>query len=352
MAHRRSRLRPARLVLLALLASLAWCVLSLFASSPSASADDGSSRGSGLLGAVGETLEGVGGTLEQTVAGVDAAVAAVTTAVAPVAEPVVAPVPEPVSEPVVAVVQTATTTADSTVGATDAAIVAGIDAVASSVTEVAQAAPASDIVAPAVTLTSQVPVVADVLDRTRAGDALTGIAEGADAAVSALIGSAPPTAPLLPDLPLSGLAPVTDALTAPGPVLLPGLPLPGRVLPDRPSVAGDGPLAALLAAPGPQEALRVDDASADRGTSVSTLDPGASTAAGASRAAERTGAPGLSGALAGSSASLTAGGGNGGVAALGAESGPHSATGSSSVRLPADEALPGAPVYDTDVSPD
>lgn len=349
MAHRRSRLRPARLVLLALLASLAWCVLSLFASSPSASADDGSSRGSGLLGAVGETLESVGGTLEQTVAGVDAAVAAVTTAVAPVAEPVVAPVPEPVSEPVVAVVQTATTTADSTVGATDAAIVAGIDAVASSVTEVAQAAPASDLVAPAVTLTSQVPVVADVLDRTRAGDALTGIAEGADAAVSALIGSAPPTAPLIPDLPLSGLAPVTDALTAPGPVLLPGLPLPGRVLPDRPSVAGDGPLAALLAAPGPPEALRVDAASADRGTSVSTLDPAASAA---SRAAERTGAPGLSGALAGSSASLTAGGGSGGVAALGAESAPHSATGASSVRLPADEALPGAPVYDTDVSPD
>src|SRR3546814_16012828 len=104
MAQRRSRLRPARLVLLALLASLAWCTLSLFTSSPSASADDGSSRGSGLLGVVGETREGVRNTLQQTIDGVDAVVTAVTTTVVPVVEPVVAPVPETVHQPVVTII--------------------------------------------------------------------------------------------------------------------------------------------------------------------------------------------------------------------------------------------------------
>src|SRR3546814_1548556 len=92
--------------------------------------------------------------------------------------------------------------------------------------------------------------------------------------------------------------------------------------------------------------------STDRATSVPTAGPAASTVVSASTGVETTGEPGLSGALAGSSASITAAGGAGGLTAVGAESVPHSATGTSSVRLPADDALPGAPVYDTDISPD
>src|SRR3546814_7373898 len=144
MAQRRSRLRPARLVLLALLASLAWCTLSLFTSSPSASADDGSSRGSGLLGVVGETLEGVGNTLQQTTDGVDAVVTAVTTAVVPVVEPVVAPVPEPVSQPVVTVLQTLTTAPDTAVAPADARVTAPTEPHAYPAARAAQQAPGQD----------------------------------------------------------------------------------------------------------------------------------------------------------------------------------------------------------------
>jgi len=359
-AQRIERLRPARLMLLGLLACLLWCVLSLFASATSATAHDGSARtGSGLLGVVGETLNGVGHAVQQTTTAVDEVVASVTTAATPAVAPALPPVPEPVAQPVVAVAETVTQTADTAIAAVNHTAGGVVDTVTATVSEIADAGAVSAIVTPVVDVTAEIPAVSGALDRTGVADALIGAAFGLDAAVSGVVGDAPTAAPLLPDLPVSGLIPPTDLLTSPPATSLPGL---DGLLPMLPAPASvelaDAPATHAAAAAAANGGAGVWPVRSPHATGVPTLEqkaldgqsPLASTSGGTGTSPSS--APGLRASLGATGSITAASGGGASVSALGTEGLFPSAADVSSVRHLADDALPGAPVFDTDVSPD
>ncbi|MGP3533606.1 hypothetical protein ACTU3I_02345 [Microbacterium sp. RD1] len=352
----RSRVRPARLLLFALLAALAWCLLSLLAPTSSASADDGQ-RGSGLLGAVGDTLAGVSDTLEQTTGVVDAVVTEVVT---PVAPPVVAPVPAPVAEPVVTpppapvaqpvpvvpavpdVVAIAPSVADAVIDTVNATAAATVDDVTSAVSEVGAAGTVSRVTAPIIDLAGSLPVVRVVADRLELADTVGTVADSVDRTVASVIGTPTPTGPLLPPLPAPGVDVDVDVDPIVGE-------LPSGITPVR----AEGVLASL-------RGDVTDDATAEPAPHVNSARAGSGLIDGTAAVhPSAEGSPSVGGPSAvgpdpvsGSTTAANGGAGAGAPAALGYEDSHADAAAGSALRSVADDALPGAPVYDTDISPD
>ncbi|MCJ1708496.1 hypothetical protein [Microbacterium sp. VKM Ac-2923] len=163
--------RTLRVFLLGVLVSLATAVLSLFATSMSASADD---SGSGLLGAVGSTVNGV------------------TDTAGDVVEPVTTAVVEPVAN----------------------------------VTDVAGSGVVGAIVDPVVATAGSLPIVGPVVEQSGLGGVVTGVAGAVDETLPVVVGTAPEIAPVVPSLPGDGGEVLSPApgVTAP-PVTPPAAPL-------------------------------------------------------------------------------------------------------------------------------
>lgn len=334
-----------KLVLLAVLAGVAWCALSLFASSSSASASDNPENGSGLLGAVSQTVSGVGETLSEVTGSVEPVVSTVVTTVAPAVEPLPAPAAAPV--------QQAVETVQATTAAVDTSTVAVVDATAGAVADVAASGPLEAAVEPAVGLAENVPVVGDVLELTGLDTALTDTAGRFDAAVAAVVGDpGPGVGSIVPALPLDGVEELAGSIDGPHLPVVPELALPLDLVAEAPSLGT------------PDAATPSDALSAGRTAVTSTavgvrsatlegtgLPSGAATSADGDSESSRDGLPGGSLGIAGST-----GAGNGApagsAAAVAHEGSQRSIYAFTTVRSSIDDALPGAPVFDSDVSPD
>lgn len=342
-----------RLIVIAVLAALAWCVLSLFASTSSASADE---NGGGLLGVVGQTVSGTGEVLGGVTDAAEPVVSTVVDVVAPVAEPLPAPVAEPVGQ----VVDTVVTTADQTVAAVDSVAVTAVDTTLNTVADVADAGLVGQVVTPVVDLVESVPVVGAIVEGTGAGGLLTGTAGAVDSTVGTVVGTpGPSVGSIVPELPLSGVDEVVDILdpstsTGSGSELpvLPGIPLPvvPSVLPVTDIPVATASAAALSSSP-------------SRGSSGSPAGHGARFAApegtGASVSSYTSPAdsgPSLGGApggfLGAAGSANAAAGASGPAAGLAHEDGHGSIYSFTTLRSATDDDLPGAPVFDSDVSPD
>jgi hypothetical protein len=355
--------RGGRLLLLALFAAIAWTVLTLFASVSSSSASEGDDPGSGLLGAVGNTLDAATSAVAETTGAVDQLVTEVTTAVTPAVQPVVSPLPAPVAQPVAEVVTTVTETAQTAVAHVDTAAVDAVDTATSTVTGVAGAEVVSTVVKPVVELVESAPVAGAVVETIGLGDGLNQVAAGVDGTLSTVVGSAPPVGSILPELPLTA---VTDAATVIGGAGADGVDPPAwgvlPVLPFLPSphqasrVAGTT-VAMPSAAPGPPDALRARAGAPVAISGPSTPLRGLSWPADSAVQGHVDSAPfgpglPIGSAVAGGPASATSAGAGSALAGLAHED-PHGPLyGFSTLRTTIDDALPGAPVFDTDVSPD
>ncbi|MFG6402587.1 hypothetical protein [Microbacterium sp. P04] len=353
-----ARKRAVRVALLALLLGVAWCVFSLFAPSSSASAEE--RDGSGLLGTVGSVVGSAGDVVGGVTDTVDEVLTGTVQAVAPVATPVVAPIPEPVAAPVAQVVTQAPAIVNQAVVHVDTVATATVDAATGAVAEVADAGLVSAVVAPVTDIVTEVPVLGSLVEETGADSALDSVAGGLDGAVSDLVGSAPATVPLLPQLPTGAVDAVTEILV-PSPVSLPGSVFPIGGIP-----AGIVPGSVVIpAAPGASQSgastpssspssIRFPAAHATGLSAEEAVIPGVLTAATITDGEVPVwGSAGAAGSVPGSPASVGGSGGASGLGAALAGTAPHGAHNSFSYfRVHTDDALPGAPVFDTDVAPD
>jgi hypothetical protein len=338
-----------RLLLLALLAGIAWCALSLFASTSSASAAEGDESGSGLLGAVTQTVSGAGAVVTGVV---DAADPVVTTVVETVVTPVAAPVPAPVAQPVGAAVEAVAATVDTTVAAVDTVAVGAVETATAAVADVADAGLVSHIAEPVVDLATSVPVVGDVIVATGLDTAVTDTASGLDDAVGAVVGQPGEVGSVLPELPLTGVDAVAETLD----------PTPAVSTPNGDDASVADAIDAEATDPVPGEARLASDAPSGRSAGPQDAEgarSGAPGGTGASTASVVSPAfdpgpslGGVPGGALGSGSSVSGAAAGAAAAAIGHEDAhrvPHAFT---TLRTTTDDALPGAPVFDTDVSPD
>lgn len=360
--------RVRRVLLLALFAGITWCVFSLFFPSTSASAAE-NDRGSGLLGAVGSVVDGVSGAVSETTAAVDTAltgtVEAVTPAVAPVTAPVAVAVPAPITQPVGDVVQTVTRTADATVGRVDAVVTDVVNETTSAAAEIADAGLVSEVVAPVTEVVAEVPVLGAIVTEAGLDETVGDVADAVDGTVSTVVGSAPRIDSVLPDLPGGAIDPVVDPIGTPSTGTVPVLQLPQFVQTavlgsPRPAPATEHPHpgitpaaarstgghapASRLSAPG---AALVFDAAGSFSANTALLSPVSTEPTGAADSP----AGGLRGVLGSSSAAGSAGPGSAVAETIPGDS-INAASSLSLFRTDTDDALPGAPVFDTDVAPD
>jgi hypothetical protein len=358
MVQGRRRVRPARLLLLAGVGGLAWAALTLL-SPASASADDGGDRSGGLLGTVSSTLSSVGDTVGATVGAVDSVVTSVTSVVVPVAAPVVAPVPAPVAQPVAEVVHAAPAVVGGVVGAVDAVATGAVDGAAQGVADLAGSAPVGTIVEPVADIVTDASVVGDLSDALGLDQVLITTAEALDGAVATVVGTPAPVGSVLPVPPLTSLDPVAELLdgaaaTLPELPQIPGIPgVSGTLTPalalseSRTAALADRSATLLVPAPQGRTASSAWSATAMAQETAAGALAVAITVSGAGDGAP-TALPGA-GTASGSASGQSAGGGS---AALGHEDFHTTARGPIGSAHLDDDALPGAPVFDTDVAPD
>jgi hypothetical protein len=347
--HGIGRAYPARWLLLALFAGLVWCALSIFGTGGSASAhEDPADHDPGILGTVGTVVNGLGETVGGATQAVDQVVTAVTTSVAPAAQPVVAPLPAPVAHPVADAIDTVRSDVAQATAGVDHAVTAVVDTAASTVSEIAQYAPATAVVQPVVDTATRLPVVGSGIDSLGVGALLLGAAGAVDDTVEAVVGTAPTVDGILPPPPLSGLDPILAIVRGSGTSVLP-LPSEG----PNPSIA--------LPSAGASGVAPAHDTAASRGLAgVTSADLTGARGTGASASASPAVASDADaaregGALPGPTAptgSISAAAAGAAAQALAFEhaSGPYASL--STFRSHTDDALPGAPVHDTDVAPD
>lgn len=356
-SHRLTRTH--RLLFVALFVGIAWATLSVFLSTSSASASHGEDQAA-LLDALGQTPTSAASIASDTSGVVDRAAASVTTAVISVAQPAVEHVPAPVSQPVVHAVDTVTHGADHSAAHVDHDAVAVVNAVTSALGDAAAAGIISTGVAPVVDVAESLPTAGDALSDLGVGSGVLAVAASVDTTTARLVGPAPPIDSLLPELPLSGVAPIIDALDPDDdPPVRPPRPSP-PVLASPPARAPTGPPGSsapeagvgIVQAPSPNDragssGARAHSASSAGGLSTTGLDlhlaPGGSPSDGAPL-----------GAVTANGGPSAAGQNHHRAAIAGAVHENHHASlrGSVCPRAAADDALPGAPVFDTDISPD
>lgn len=349
-----ARLR--RLLFLAVFAGMAWCVLSLASSAESASANEGDASGSGLLGTVGSVVNGVGGAVSDTTGVVDQTLTSAVDVVAPVAEAV------PVVAPVASTVREVASEVDAVVQETDTVVRDTVDATTGTVTDVAQSGIVSTVVHPVVDVVTEVPVAGTLLTQTGLADTVDTVATGVDATVSTVVGTAAPAEGIFPELPVSALDPlspptVVDESPGPGTDISTGdhaTPVTLEIAVSTweiaaPTVIETGAALATsgrVATSAPSSSLATLSAAAD--VSAAALG-GADSVDGGDIPWPGGGSTGL---VAGGGASATGGSSATGSAATSPEPAQSRGIAFTSFRVHSDDALPGAPVFDTDVAPD
>lgn len=359
----RVALRPVhRVLFLAIFVSMAWCAISLATAASSASAAQTEGNGSsGLLGAVGSLVNEVG----DTAAGANEVVDDAAASLAPVAEPVAALAPVPVET----VATEAVRTVDTTVRGADAAVVETIEATLAPVSAAADSGLVGDVVGPLVGAVSEVPVVGGLVEQVGVDDVLVDVASGVDGAVSAIVGTSAPIDPILPSVPeIPGAPGLPDAPRAPHPTVAETVEEsdapPAETAPSSPQVAFSSGLPAVIPEVTAAERRKVESVSrmvlmgqrisraesspVDAGVSLSLGTPPVDDAGRDERP------PGEPLAIAPASPASAVGGSGGastmpGIAGVDPRT-PRSAF--STVHTAANDALPGAPVFDTDVAPD
>lgn len=361
-----------RMLLFGVLAALAFVVLSFFASASSASADEGS----GLLGAVGSTVETVADTgggaveavaepvVEPVVETASPVVESVVEPVAQVVEPVTAPVaevlPAPVAEVVTAPTEVVPTVVDTvnTVGDVANDTVSGtVGTVGDVVSGVAGSGLVGGVIAPVVDTVESLPVVGAVVESTGLGGVVTDVAVGVDETLPVVVGELPSSvAPVVPTVPGGTQG---GGVTVPSPPSFPGLPIPGAPSVSLPgaSVADLPPAVASVVrqSSSPVDAAQLARLFRDAGTaSAQTVQDAAGAASiTPSSPADRGASSVTLGAASGAGAAISGSSATGGAAPATAD---HGALSASLVLLSrggdVDDDIPAVPVYATDVSPD
>lgn len=371
---RPARARDLRRILWAALAlCLGWFALSLVFPASSASAEE--RHGSGLLGVVGQTVDTATSTVSHVTQHVDSVVGSAVTTVAPVVEPAVAPVPAPVREPVAEVVSSANQAVQNTVTQLDSTVTGVVGTATDLVGGVADSGIVSGVTEPVVDLVTSVPVVGGVVEKVGLDDTVRDVAAGTDEVVSGVVGSPAPVSGVLPTPPTGAVDVIVDTVRPGGPdaPTLPGIgdgvvvPLPSPVLPTSPINSAPGAGGAVEDPVIVRADAASTAASAAPTSSASTLPPGISSAAVAAQAAASGGSspaspdPGTPPSPTAPATPQTSAGsgsvaaGSGGPGTSPADSGGSFGIQSLALLSPrtvVNDALPGAPVYDTDVSPD
>lgn len=307
------RARMWRVLLLSAGVAFLWALITLFAQTSASSAAENDSAGKGLLGAVTSTVNKAAETVTTTVGEVGTTVKTVVKAVEPVTAPVVDVAPKPVRDTVKAVVTKTTAVVDKTVGTVDKTTAAVDTTVRTVVDE---------------TLTT----VSDIT----AGTPIVGDLVGTPTALNPII---PTVGAIVPDL-----GPVLGGEPAEG---TPGVDGPVTSTPSGPAIAGT-----VGAAVGP--AVGAQDAfpwAASRAWSALV----ATTAAVVTASAQGV-LPFSSGGFPVDVAPVSAPASGALVLTFGAMAmlavvRPRFAASVFRTTGPQDDALPGAPVYETDTSP-
>lgn len=153
-----------RVLLLSAGIAFLWAVITLFAQTSASSAAQDDTGGKGLLGAVTSTVNHVTGAVGSTVGEVGTVTKTVVKAVEPVTEPVVAVAPKPVRETVKAVVTKTVQTVDKTTAAVDTTVRSVTGKTLTTVSDVAATTPlVGGLVGTPAPLTPVIPPVAPVL---------------------------------------------------------------------------------------------------------------------------------------------------------------------------------------------
>lgn len=328
-------------------AALACGVALVLVSSASAHAAEDDTDGTGLLGLVSAATATVSATVEQVDSGLSEVVQETAAVVAPVSEVVHAAVPAPVAAPAAPAVSAVTEVSESVVESVEFAAGSAVGAVES----VAASEPIDAVADAVLVAVGDAPLGGSVLDRvvaTEPGHALVGAASAIDHLLVSVIGNSAGPAVTLPDVPTG----ILDQVVA---IITPDSHAPGPVPDARPDPAvgaaqpaGTGSLIPgvpdSIPAPGSVEQTAHPRLPATTTTAARASDPGP---------VPSSAPPG--GPLTPGSCSLTgASGGAHGGAAL------HAALNAAAVPLLRDggaasvssDAVPPAPTYPTDVSPD
>ncbi|GAA1949737.1 hypothetical protein [Microbacterium aquimaris] len=339
----RSLTHAQRVLLVALGLGLLWAAAAILLHTPSAGAAEDDDAG--LLGAATSVVEGATGAVDD-VAGATLDTAA--TVVAPVVETVTEPVAKQAPAPVAAVVEAVpevvapvVETVTQTVTTTTDVVENGAGAVAETVETVVSSGPVSSVTTPVVELVSEVPIVGDVAEGLGVGEAITDTAAVIDTTVgTVLVGDTTDPAPpvvVIPELDLP-VAPAVPALPGTVPALIAA----------HVSV-GEAAIATAVASVATAMGAAWWSQNGSWAPSAIAAAIGATAVVGAAGSrlltphAAPSHAPGGNGSALGAAAAQPAGMLGDTWRSLLHAGPPHSHV---------DDALPGAPVYDTDSTPD
>lgn len=317
-----------------------------FVGTTAAHAADDDAEARGLLGAVTSVTDSVSSTVDD----IDVALSDVVTKTAQVAEPVVAVVqtvaPTPAAAAVPPVTDGAAGVAQSTVDLVESATTTVLDAV----DEAVEAEPIASVTDAALSAVSEARIVGDVAAAVVPAtlqDVVSRVSSRLDDALETIVGDPPGAAVLLPDIPTG----ILDGVVG---VIVPGAGTPSGSLPDATGVGKGTPHVE------PSALTALSPTGAGRGPSlpapgvrvpVSTADPPASLnhPAVAEGAAPAGGAATPPGSCSSGGGSASAGGGAL-HAALVAR--PVTTLCAGALASVSSDAVPAAPTYPTDVSPD
>lgn len=191
------RARMWRVLLLSAGVAFLWALITLFAQTSASSAAENDGGGKGLLGAVTSTVNKAAETVTSTVGEVGTTVKTVVKAVEPVTAPVVDAAPQPVRDTVKAVVTKTTATVDKTVGtvdkttaAVDTTVRTVVDKTLTTVSDITAGAPVvGDLVGTPTALNPLIPAVGAVVPDL--GPALGGEPAGGTPGVDGPVTSTP-----------------------------------------------------------------------------------------------------------------------------------------------------------------
>lgn len=362
------RARTARILRLALLALGGGILatglgLALGGSGAHASEQD-PNAGGGLTGLLSGVTQTVGTTLHAATGAVDQTVTAVVTPVAPVVQQVIAPAPEPVRQVVQQTVTTVTTGAGAVARTADQVVTTTVNTALGGVSQVAGSKPATTVVGGVVGLVQTVPVVGGIVTGTGLPGVVTGVTGTVDHVVGGVVGTPTTVTGVIPSLPTTGVDVIAGSIGGAGAT---GPQNPGTT-PEGPGSGNEGSAGktddSSGSNPAASTAFRTDANGVAALFRLATTNVYATATAGASTFATVFGLAGsplpggssdiampLSAPVSSGASSASFAYGPLAAAALGFGFLIFLAARRAAFRVDVD-ALPGAPVYVTDVSPD
>ena len=320
--------------------------------------------GGGLTGLLSGVTQTVGTTLHAATGAVDQTVTAVVT---PVVQQVIAPAPEPVRQVVQQTVTTVTTGAGAVARTADQVVTTTVNTALGGVSQVAGSKPATTVVGGVVGLVQTVPVVGGIVTGTGLPGVVTGVTGTVDHVVGGVVGTPTTVTGVVPGPPTTGVDVIAGSIGGAGatgpqnPGTTPGTPGgPGTVIDGSAGMTD----ASSGSDPAASTAFRTDANGVAALFRLATTNVYATATAGASTFATVFGLTGsplpggssdiampLSAPVSSGASSASFAYGPLAAAALGFGFLIFLAARRAAFHVDVD-ALPGAPVYVTDVSPD